>query len=103
MELSSEFDEGFAIFGFYIGGVNDRETAGGQAFCGDEVQDFEGVAGGGQAILVVADERATVIGGDDFCGQKMFVRESALAGTGRTDEDDEREIGKGELFFFVHF
>ena len=31
--------------------------------------------------------------------QKMLFRKGALAGSGGTDEDDQRQVGKCELFF----
>jgi len=80
MILAREFDEGLAVLGLDVGGVGDGETAGGEALRGNVVEELEGVVRGGEIIFVVGDERAAIIRGDDFGGQKVFTRESAFAG-----------------------
>lgn len=80
MVLAREFDERLAILGLDVGGVGNGETAGGEAFCGDEVKDFESVVCGGEIVFVVGDECAAVVGRNDLGGQKVFARERAFAG-----------------------
>jgi hypothetical protein len=56
------------------------------------VQHVEGVAGRGLVVLVVGDQAAEVVGGEDLGRQEVAPGECRLAGSGDADERDEREL-----------
>src|SRR5262249_39739007 len=63
----------------------------------DEVQGVEGILGDVLVGLVVADDRAEEVGGEDFRRPEVPARKRALAGPRRADQDDERQLGNGDL------
>ncbi|RFC52734.1 MAG: hypothetical protein DVB22_000317 [Verrucomicrobia bacterium] len=92
VKLACELHERFAGIRLDIGGIDHDELACGKPFPRDEVEHFEGVAGGGLRVLVIGDEPAAIIRGEDFGGFEVAACERAFACAGDTDEHDEREI-----------
>ena len=93
VEPTGQGDEGSSGFGLDVGCVDDGEASGGESFGGDEVEDLEGVVGGGLVVFIVGDESAAVVGGEYFRGLEVFMREGGLSGAGGADEGDEGEFG----------
>ena len=60
------------------------------------MQDVEGVAAGALVVLVVGDEAAAEVGGDDLGRLEVPAGEGGLAGAGGADEDDEGQVGDGQ-------
>lgn len=69
-----------------IGRVNHREFAQAQAQAGEMVHQAEGFGSDVLCARVVANQRAAMVGGDDFGGHKMARRESGFARAGRADK-----------------
>ncbi len=82
-----QLDERLARARLDIGGIGDREPAGGQPLARDEMQHLEGVAGGRLVILVVADQPAAEIRRDHLGGKEVPRGERRLAGPGDADQD----------------
>ena len=61
------------------------------------MQDLEGRGRRGLVSLVVGYEGPAEVGGDHFGGLEVSPREGALAGAGRADEHDQRQLGKNDL------
>ncbi len=78
------------------GGVDDGAAAGGQALAGDVVQYVEGVTGGALVVLVVGDQTAAEVRGDDLGGLEVAPGEGGLARAGGADEHHEGEVGDGQ-------
>jgi hypothetical protein len=87
--LARERYERPSSFRLHVGGIDDRELAGGEPLGGDEVQDLEGVFGRSLIVLVVRNQRAAGVGGDNFRRFKVLRRKRRLTTAGWTDEDDE--------------
>lgn len=85
--LACECDERLARLGLDVSGVDYCQFAGRETFGGDEVQDFEGVFGGRLVVLVVRNEPAAEVGGDDFGWFEVCGGKRRLTTAGRTDED----------------
>ncbi len=94
--LAGELDELPAGVGLDAGGVDDGQAAGGEALAGDVVQDVEGVPARALVVLVVADEAAAVVGGDDLGRFEVLAGEGGLARAGGSDQDDEGQVGDGK-------
>ena len=62
----SQRDERAAGLGLDVGRVDDRQPTGGESLAGDVVQYVEGVLGRCLVVLVVGDEPAAVVRGDDL-------------------------------------
>lgn len=80
----------------HAGGVDHRATAGREPLARDVVQDVEGVPCRALVVLVVGDQTSAEVGGDDLGGLEVAVGERGLAGPGRTDQNDEGEVGDGQ-------
>lgn len=76
-----------------VGGVDDGQPSGGQPLARDVVQDVEGVPAGALVVLVVGDEAAAEVRGDDLRRFEVPAGEDGLARAARPDEDDEGEVG----------
>src|SRR6185369_807165 len=71
--------------------------ASGQALAKDEMQDLESFFGCRLIVLIVRDESTTEIGRKDFSRLEVLTREGGLPAAGRSDEQDQRELGEGYL------
>ncbi len=89
MILPRKFDQRFACFGLYIGGVDYGKFSCGQSFRGDIVQHVERVIGRGLTVLVVANQPATFIRREDFGVEEMSRCECRFTRSGRADQDDQ--------------
>lgn len=76
-----------------VGGVDDGQPSRGQALARDVVKDVEGVPAGALVVLVVGDESAAEVRGDDLGRFEVSAGEGGLARATRPDEDDEGEVG----------
>src|SRR5690606_35742013 len=56
----------------------------------------EGVAAGALVVLVVGDEPAAEVGGQDLGRLEVAPGEGGLAGAGGTDEHHQGEVGDGQ-------
>ena len=87
--VARELDVALAVFGRDVGGVDDGEPPGAQAPGGDLADDVEGVLCRRGVALVVADDAAVVVRGEDLGRAEVFLRERRLSGPAGADEDDE--------------
>ena len=62
MILPRELHKRFAIFGLYISGIGDGQSAGAKTLRSDEMENFERVIGCGEIIFVIRNHRAAIIG-----------------------------------------
>jgi hypothetical protein len=76
-----------------VGRVDDRQTAPGHPRAGDVVEELEGVVGRVLGVLVVGDQPAAEVGRHDLGRAEVGAGERRLAAAGRTDQQDERELG----------
>ncbi len=95
MVLARQIDQAFARFRLDIGGVDDGQLSGRQALAGDEVQDLERVLRRRLVVFVIGHQAAAIVRRDDFGGKEVLARKRRLAGTGRTDQQDEGKLGQG--------
>ena len=56
-----------------VGGVDDRQPTGFQAFGGDQMQHLKGRRRGVLGILVIGHQGATHVGGDDLRRPEVFA------------------------------
>ena len=94
--LLGQVDQLAAGVRLHAGRVDDGAAAGGQALARDVVQDVEGVLGGALVVLVVGDQAAAEVGGDDLGRLEVPAGEGGLAGAGGADEHDEGQVGDGQ-------
>ncbi len=78
------------------GGVHDGAPAGREPLARDVVEDVEGVAAGALVVLVVGDQAAAEVAGDDLGRLEVPAGEGGLAGAGRADQDHEGQVGDGQ-------
>ena len=97
VELAGQGDQPGAVLRLHARRVDHGEPAAGEPFAGDVVKEIEGVAGGGQVVLVVGDEAAAVVGGDHLGGPEVPARKGRLAAPRRAGENDQRGLGNGQL------
>ena len=97
VELAGQGDQSGAVLRLHARRVDHGEPAAGEPFAGDVVKEIEGVAGGGQVVLVVGDEAAAVVGGDHLGGPEVPARKGRLAAPRRAGENDQRGLGNGQL------
>jgi hypothetical protein len=88
-----EFGAGLAL---HVGGVHHGQQAAAQPDVHDGVQQGEGVRAGGLVVLVVADQAAAVVGGDDLGGLEVPGGEGGLARAGHADQHHESHGGHAE-------
>ena len=97
VELAGEGDQYGAVLRLDAGRVDHGEPAPGEPFRGDVAEEVEGVAGGGQVVLVVGDEAAAIVGGDHLGRPEVPAREGRLAAPRGAGEHDERGLGNGDV------
>jgi hypothetical protein len=95
--LPRERDDGLARLRLHVRGVDDRDLAGGETLLRDEIEHVEGVVGRGLAVLVVRDEAAAIVRGDDFGWLEVLSREGRLARARRPDHGHDRQLGDRDL------
>jgi len=76
----------------HVGGVNDRQSSGGQPFAGDVAQHVERVFRCALVVLVVGDQAPAEVAGDDFVPAEVLTCEGGLARARGTHERDQREL-----------
>lgn len=91
--LPGQLNELLAALGLHVGGVDDGEPSGREALARDVVQDVEGVTARALIVLVVGDEAAAEVRGDDLGGLEVLAGEGGLARSAGADEHDEGEVG----------
>ena len=95
--LAGEVHQRFACLRLSVGGVDHGEPAAAQAPGRDGVEDRECVRGRRLIRLVVGHQAPAGVGGQDLRRPEVPAGEGRLAGAGRADEDDEGELGEGEV------
>ena len=95
--LAGDRDELPAVLGADVGGVHDREAAGGQPLAGDEVEHVEGIGGGFLGRLVVAHQGAAGVGGQDLGGREVRTGERRFARPAGAHQYHQAELGDGYL------
>ena len=95
--LAGQQDELAAGFGLHVGRVDDGEAAGRQPLTRDVVQQLERGRGGGLVVLVVGDQAAAEVRGDHLGRPEVRAGERRLARPGDTDQDDQAQLGDGQL------
>jgi hypothetical protein len=80
-----------------VGRVDDCEQTAAQSSAHDVVEDVEGVRSGRLVVLVVRDQAAAEVAGDDLGGLEVGARERRLAAARDPDEDDQTHGGNGDL------
>jgi hypothetical protein len=63
-----------------------------QSFLDDQVQHFKGITGGGLVGLIVTDQTAKKIGGENFGRAEMLAGKGGLAATGRPHEQHQAQF-----------
>ena len=96
VEALRQGDQGAAVLRADIGRVDHGQTPRRHALGGNEVDQVEGVARGGLVVLVVGDQAAAGVGGDDLGGLEVAAREGRFAGARGSDQQDQAEIGDGQ-------
>ena len=91
--LAGQQDELAAGFGLHVGRVDDGEAAAGQPPARDVVQQLERGGRGGLVVLVVGDQAAAEVRGDDLGRLEVLAGERRLARTGHADQDDQAQLG----------
>jgi hypothetical protein len=95
--LAGEGDERFSRLLLHVRRVHDHEPAGGQALGGYKVQDLEGIFCCGLVVLVVGNQAAAEVRGEDLRGLEVTLREARLARARGPDKSDEAEVRYGDL------
>jgi len=72
-----------------VGGVDDRQHAGGQPVLYNRLQALEDVLVGPLVRFALADARPQLVGGNDIAGREMPGREGRLAGARRADQQHQ--------------
>ena len=91
--LACELHPRLAVGRADVGSVDDRQLAVLQPLLGDRADELEGVGRDALIGLIVADEGAADVGGDDLRRQEVPGREGGLARTTGADEDHQGEVG----------
>lgn len=92
--LPSELHEGPARLRIDVRRVHDRQAAAGEALGGDVMEEVKGVARSVLAVLIIGNDAAASVGGDNLRGLEVPARKGGLAGAGGSDEGDETEFGQ---------
>lgn len=79
-------------FGLDVRGIDDGQPPPRKPLGRDGVQQIEGVERGGLVVLVIADEPAAGVGGEDFRRAEMQAGKRTFARAARADENDKREF-----------
>jgi hypothetical protein len=85
-----------AVLGPHTGRVDHRDPSGLEPLGGNGVQDRERCVRGALIVLVVADQPAAEVGGDDLGGQEVSTGERRLARAGHADERDGAQLRNGD-------
>lgn len=94
--LASQRDQRLARLLLHIRRVDDRQLSGSEALGGNEVQDLKRVGARRLIVLVIRNQAAAKVRGEDFRRFEVPAREGRFAGTGGADENNEAEVGDGE-------
>ena len=78
--MPRQFNEWLAVFGFYVGGVGNGQAPSGEALCGYEMKNFEGIVGGREVVFIIRHEGPAIIRRNHFRRQEVFFRKGAFAG-----------------------
>jgi hypothetical protein len=97
VELSRKFDQRLAGLGLHVRGVDHGKPAQGQTLGHDLVQECKRFFGHGLIVLVIADHATASVRRENLGGQEVLAGKRTLAGAAGTDQDDERQIGDGDL------
>ena len=95
--LAGRLDQLAPVIGLHVRRVHDGQPARGQPLGRDVIQHVERVPGRGLVVLVVGDEAAAEVGGEDFGGREVAAGECRLAGSGHAHERDQGQLGDGDL------
>jgi hypothetical protein len=80
----------------HVGGVDDRQTSGCQAFAGDVAQHVERVCRCALVVLVVGNQTPARVGGDHLVAAEVVTRKGRLPRTRGTQERHQRQLGDGQ-------
>ncbi len=97
MIAAGHLHERLASLGLKVRGIDDGEMTTSQALLHNQAEHIEGISAGGLVGLVIADQAAEEIGGEDGGPRKMLPRKRRFAGTGRADQEDKAEFRDGNL------
>ena len=89
MVLAREANERSARFRLHVRRIDDGQPSTRHPLPGDVVEQLERVARRVLGVLVVGDETAAEVGGNDLGREEVRARERRLAGARRADEYDE--------------
>ncbi len=90
--LAGEPHDGLARFALNVGRVDHGQAARLEPLAGDVMQHIECIGGGALVVLVVGDEPATVVRGEDLRGLEVLLCKRALAASRRADERNQSEL-----------
>ena len=88
-----EFDDGLAVLGLRVGGVDHGEAAEFEALVHDGVKQLEGGRGDRLVGRVVADEGSAVVARHDFSGGEVPAGERRLARAGCAAQHHQPDLG----------
>ena len=88
-----QLEEGLAVLGLRVGGIDHREAADLKTLVNDGVEQLEGGRGDGLVGLVVADQGSTSVARHDFGGGEVPASERRLARAGCAAEHDQPDLG----------
>jgi hypothetical protein len=91
---AGQLDQRPAVLGTDVGGVHHGDPAGLEALGGDGVQHLERGGGGALVVLVVGDEAAADVRGDDLGRDEVAGGEARLSRAGQADERDQAQLGE---------
>ena len=95
--LPGDQDQVAAGLGLHVGRVDHGQAACLEALADDEPQQLERGRGGGLVVLVVGDQPAAEVRGDDLGRLEVRAGERRLARSGHADQQDQAQLGDAQL------
>ncbi len=97
MVLPGQRDQRLARLHLHIRRVYDRKLPAREPPARDEVQGGERVVGRRLVVLVVRDQAAAMVRRQHFGGLEVLPGKRGLPAAGRSDQDNQRQLGHDEL------
>ena len=94
---AGRLDQRLARLGLDVRGVHHGQPAGRQPLSGDVVQHVERVRRGSLVVLVVGDQAAAEVRGEDLGGREVLPGERGLSGSGHAHQRDQGQFRNGDL------
>jgi hypothetical protein len=95
--LPRQRDQRLAILRPHVCCIDDGQSTLRQPLRRDEVQHLERLGRDCLIVVIVGNETTTRIAVEDLRRQEVLARKGGLTGAGGTDEDDEGELGDGQV------